>query len=137
MGALRSERLYSGLHRSRERGIPFMKWSKAIFLVLLLPVLPVAAGSSNPGQDALMEMGRLNGVALACRYYEQTRRIKQALIDNLPKRRELGQLFDDRTNESFMAFVNSGEPCPSPAEFETGVERAIRWIEQAFEGQSL
>jgi hypothetical protein len=102
--------------------------SVALFLLMAGP-LPA---DQKARQVALSRMGELNGVALACRRFEQTRRIKQALIETLPKQRELGQAFDDDTNDSFMAFVNSGKPCPSPAEFGEQVEEAVEALRQAY-----
>lgn len=107
---------------------------RVIALVFLMPfnILATAGGSADLRQQALARMGELNGVALACRYFDQTRRIKRALIEGLPKQRELGQLFDEQTNESFMAFVNSGKPCPSPAAFSGDVDQAIDSLNEAY-----
>ncbi len=111
-----------------------MKKTVISLVLLMLPFsLPAAADdAADPHQQALARMGELNGVALACRYFDQTRRIKRALIEGLPKQRELGQAFDEKTNESFMAFVNSGKPCPSPAVFTEDVGQAIESLNRAY-----
>ncbi len=83
-------------------------------------------------QVALNKMGQLNGVALACREFAQSKRIKQALIDNLPKQRELGYLFDEKTNAAFLAFTAAHEPCPSPVAFSQEVGEAIEQLVKAF-----
>ena len=85
------------------------------------------------GQDTVRRLGELNGVALACRYFDQTGRIKRILIDHLPKERVLGQLFDEVTNASFLEFVNSGRFCPSPATFSGQVDQAERALIEAYD----
>ena len=100
--------------------------------LLLMATAAQGGGPLDTGRQRVAELGRLNGIALACRYFDQTRRIKRLLIDNLPKSRELGQLFDDRTNESFLRFVNSGKSCPSPASFGNEVSQAAGRLRAAF-----
>ena len=112
-----------------------MTMKKLLTILLLVPAFTgqaPAGSSADARQQALARMGELNGVALACRYYDQSKRIKGALIEGLPKQRELGQAFDDRTNESFLAFVKSARPCPSPAAFSEEVGRAIEALNKAY-----
>jgi hypothetical protein len=101
-------------------------------LALILPLLTSAAPLDKAGLAAVEELGRLNGIALNCRYFDQVRNIKQILIDNLPKRRELGQVFEDKTNESFKAFIQSGSACPSPVAFAAEVDRAGQELARIF-----
>ncbi|MCW9078411.1 MAG: hypothetical protein OQK74_04465 [Gammaproteobacteria bacterium] len=81
---------------------------------------------------AITMLGELNGVALQCRYLEQTQRIKHTLVANLPKRRELGLLFEDATNKSFLAFMQRDETCPGSADFVGQVDSAVDLLEAAF-----
>ena len=81
---------------------------------------------------AITRLGELNGVALQCRYFDQTQRIKQTLVANLPKRRELGLLFEDATNKSFIAFMQQDETCPGPAAFVSQVDTAVSSLEAAY-----
>ncbi len=104
-----------------------------VLSLLMMGSLPAVEPGSGRMQ-ALERMGELNGVALACGYFEQTRRIKEALIEYLPKRRELGQKFDDDTNAAFLEFHGSGRPCPSPAQFEAEVDEAVKALAGAYAG---
>ena len=106
---------------------------RPLLLLLLMVSLGTPAWALDAGQQAVAKMGELNGVALACRWFEEVRRIKRALIDNLPKQRELGEIFEDRTNQSFQGFVGSGQPCPSPAGFSAELDQAIETLEEAFD----
>jgi hypothetical protein len=98
-----------------------------ILLLALLAAMPVTSHADTPDNTelaAVEELGRLNGIALNCRYFDQVKRIKQILIDNLPKRRELGQVFEERTDVSFKEAIQSGAACPSPAAFADDVGKA-------------
>ena len=91
-----------------------------------------ATAISDLQYQAISQLGQLNGVALQCGYIGQTRAIKAALVSALPKRRALGQAFDDQTNRAFLAFIEEQRGCPAPAEFAERVTRGIRTLEQAF-----
>ncbi|HID44530.1 MAG TPA: hypothetical protein EYP34_02075 [Chromatiaceae bacterium] len=110
-----------------------MKIAHTALCLFALFVSPAGAAPLEDSQiQVVKEMGSLNGVALHCRYFEQVKRIKQILIDSLPKQRELGQVFEDETNASFLRFSKSGKPCPSPAEFAVHVAEAGEMLEQTF-----
>ncbi|MCG8017440.1 MAG: hypothetical protein JAY97_14605 [Candidatus Thiodiazotropha sp. 'RUGA'] len=97
-------------------------------ILMLLFVLfgMVRAEAANDDQlAAIKTLGSLNGVALHCGRLDQTQRIKQALVFNLPKQRQLGELFDYQTNKSFMAFINESRVCPSTEIFKQQVDMAI------------
>jgi len=101
----------------------------------LLPVLlwcGQGQAISNDQFEAIKKLGSLNGVALHCGYVEETRRMKAALIESLPKRRELGLAFDQITHESFMEFIQEERSCPSVGEFSRQVEQAIEGLKASF-----
>ncbi len=101
----------------------------------LLPALlwcGQALAISDDQFESIKQLGNLNGVALHCGYLEETRRMKTALIDSLPKRRELGLAFDQITHESFMEFIQEERSCPSAGEFSRQVEQAIERLDASF-----
>ncbi len=118
----------------KHRDISMYMMSKVILplALILLPAVVRSAPVTQAQMDAVGRLADYNGVALACRQFDEVKRIKQILIDNLPKRRELGQLFEDRTNESFVAFTGARKPCPSPAEFAEHVDEAAAALRQSF-----
>ena len=87
---------------------------------------------SDQQYRAIETLGELNGVALQCGFFPQTKNIKKALVETLPKRRALGQSFEEITHRSFLEFANSGHICPSDTDFSRQVETAIGNLEQAF-----
>jgi ABC-type amino acid transport substrate-binding protein len=104
----------------------------ASMLLLFVAGFSCLQAAQNEQYQTVEALGKLNGVALSCRYFDQTRRIKRALIEGLPKQRDLGALFDDATSASFNAFLQSRDKCPGPAGFEADVGKAIDAMNQAF-----
>ena len=66
--------------------------------------------------NAVRGLGELNGIALQCGYYEQTRVMKKNLVEAVPKRREFGQAFDEASNDSYLAFIENNQACPAAAD---------------------
>ncbi|MEA3292295.1 MAG: hypothetical protein U9Q71_08380 [Pseudomonadota bacterium] len=81
---------------------------------------------------AIQDLGALNGVALHCKYLDQTRKMKKALILALPKRRVLGQAFELATNDAFLEFIENEDECPGSADFTARVDRQIITLQEAF-----
>ncbi len=114
-----------------------MKKSKyflvSLFSVLLLQTpFVVSAATSEEQLQAISEIGRLNGIALQCRFLPQVQRIKRELVLNLPKQRALGDWFEQKTNESFMGFMQKGEACPAVFDFDQSLQQAVVKLEEAF-----
>lgn len=111
--------------------------SKITLLAAFIPcLLALPAQAIDEVQyGSISHLGELNAVALNCRYLEQTRRMKKALVAALPKRRALGQAFDDKTNEAFLVLMKTEEDCPDKEAFENDVGSAIQALNQAFKRQ--
>ncbi|RKZ68217.1 MAG: hypothetical protein DRQ44_04740 [Gammaproteobacteria bacterium] len=114
-----------------------MNYRALLFLpfFILISISPGAfatRAATNTQLDSIAELGRLNGVALQCRYTTQMQQIKQALVLNLPKQRALGEWFENKTNDSFMAFMSTNASCPSATEFMQQVNAAIIVLESEF-----
>jgi len=81
---------------------------------------------------AVRAVGQMNGIALQCRYLDQVRRMKSAVVDHAPKERSFGLAFEESTNEAFLAFGRAGERCPGHAGFEAEVGVRIAAMAAAF-----
>lgn len=107
--------------------------------LLLAMVLFAASGSAASDQDpryqAVQAMGRLNGIALQCRYLDQVRRMKTAVVANAPKERSFGLAFDEATNGSFLDFIKTRAACPEPAGFGRRVGDGIDALKAVFAGE--
>lgn len=86
----------------------------SLLFSLLLTASPLRAESGNRVQDAVRELGRVNGTALACGDQGQVREIKALMTHYPPKTPEISEIFFEATNTAFLAQSGSGAPCPSP-----------------------
>jgi predicted dithiol-disulfide oxidoreductase (DUF899 family) len=111
--------------------MPYQK--QALLLTLSLLTLPAMA-EEEARFATIRQLGDLNAVALHCKALPETQRMKQALVRVLPKRRQLGELFDQQTNTAFLRFMEQKANCPSPATLHDQVEQAITALEQAYTG---
>lgn len=111
---------------------------KTLILLPFIILISISSGAyasraaTSSQLSSIAELGKLNGVALQCRYTSQMQQIKQALVLNLPKQRALGEWFENSTNDSFMAFMNTSASCPSATEFMQQVNAAIITLESEF-----
>ncbi|MEL0586777.1 MAG: hypothetical protein AAES65_18085 [Candidatus Thiodiazotropha sp. (ex. Lucinoma kazani)] len=102
----------------------------SLFSLLLWQIL--AYGANDTQLTIIKVLGELNGIALQCNALQDTQRIKRTLVLVLPKRRQLGELFDYHTNKSFMAFISEKGTCPSPQSFSQQVDEALKRLEAAY-----
>ncbi len=70
------------------------------------------AQSADDLQKAVTELGKLNGIALACKQGALSARLREAVIDLAPKERTIGEYFEQATNETFLSFGQNDEKCP-------------------------
>lgn len=92
----------------------------------------VARADEQSRYAALASLGELNGIALQCKYLDQVRRMKAAVVANAPKERSFGLAFDEATNKSFLAFIRQQRPCPGHAGFDIQVGERMATVEQVF-----
>ena len=105
-----------------------------IALALLLPVLVPhhSLAAADERLRAVEEMGRLNGIALQCRYARQVKKIKLALIAHLPKERQMGRLFEEATNQSFLSSLADADGCPGEDALAAQIEAGIETMKREF-----
>lgn len=106
-------------------------FSPLVCLLLLMLQAPLSA-QADPGLAIIARLGQLNGLALHCKALGETQKMKRALVRNLPKRRQLGELFDLETHQSFMRFMQEDGTCPTAASLEQKVGEAITELEAIY-----
>ena len=107
--------------RQESRGILFLM----LICVFLLAHAPAWSANQDRVYEAVDALGELNGIALQCRYIDQVRRMKAAVVAHVPKERLYGQAFDEATNRSFLRFIEEEGVCPSKPTFEREVGHRI------------
>lgn len=113
-----------------------MTFSARILTILLTAGLATSAlAEDDPTATryaAVAGLGTLNGTALQCRYLDEVRRLKAAVVEHAPKERSYGLAFESATNEAFLAFRREAAVCPSPAAFRQQVDEGIRDLGRVF-----
>lgn len=88
---------------------------------LLLP----AAGAADVANElaVVSDLGRLNGIALACRQPALSTRLRDMVINMAPKERQVGEVFEQATSTAYLA---QGRPdataCPDSRELASHIE---------------
>ena len=106
-----------------------------VLVSLFVTSLVAADAETDARYDAVKALGRLNGIALQCKYIDQVSRMKQAVVKTVPKERSFGLAFDQAANDSFLAFIQEQSPCPGPAGFEKDISQQIELLRQTFKKQ--
>lgn len=77
----------------------------------LLAACPLHAAEDALTQ-AVTEFGTLNGVILACKQHALTARMREIMVETVPKERNVGEIFEEATSKSFLNFGAEGKACP-------------------------
>lgn len=102
-----------------------------ISLVLLLQAA-VTTASTHSQYRVVRQLGELNGIALHCRRIDETRRMKRAMVETLPKIKALGDLFDQASHERFLSLSGGEGTCPLRSEFKQQIVAAIEELRGQF-----
>ena len=97
---------------------------KLVAAVLLLFALAMPAGASEDnaaGLAAVHELGRLNGISLACGQKDTAAWLRILMINHAPKTRTFGEAYEKGTQEAFITH-GRGTPCPTSAELAVSLE---------------
>ncbi|MGE0080540.1 MAG: hypothetical protein AB7U81_04525 [Thiohalomonadaceae bacterium] len=108
-----------------------------LMAVLLLGGMSASAGAAQDTElsRSVARLGELNGVALACNQGALAARLREIMVDTAPKERGVGEVFENATNESFLAFGRAGRECPDGRTLAEQIDRAREALERAKEAQ--
>lgn len=94
---------------------------------LLIPGLYFAAGlhaePARPLAATVAELGRLNGIALACQQPALSARLRELLLDIAPREREIGEQFEQATSEAYLASGSADGNCPDGRSLASAIAR--------------
>lgn len=91
-------------------------FAAAAVLAVAAHAAPEAENLAANGQTAIRDLGRINGLSLACRQTAAAGEAKALMIRHAPKTRRYGELFEEATNAAFLEQSKDIEPCPQPAQ---------------------
>jgi protein SCO1/2 len=87
----------------------------------------------DPGaiKVAVKEVGIVNGIALACGHKDTVARAKSLMIMRVPKTREYGEVFEQASNDSYLAQSVKKGDCPGRGTLAVQLETAARGLPAA------
>lgn len=103
-----------------------------MILVLALALNLAPAAAADEGHAALVAMGEINGVALACQQMAIASRARNAVTTTALKTRGNGEIFEESTNASFLDFGKSNKTCPDIAALVQKLSDAEKRLSAAF-----
>jgi len=106
----------------------------ALSLLALLFAGGALADAREEGMALVTELGTANGVALACRDTPTAHRIKQLVIDVVPRTRVWGQQFEDATSSGYLAQHEPGKTCPQAGALTAQVDQLEARLRAALAG---
>ena len=97
-------------------------------ILSLLACLISGAGRADVHESALLsallDLGRLNGEALACDDHEAAAMAKARMLAYAPKVRRYGAAYEQGTQEGFAARIHKSAPCRPEADVLVDVDKA-------------
>lgn len=103
-----------------------------IFLILYIG--SVWAQDAPVGAAEVRALGLLNGEALACGQPALVDRIRSHIVYEAAKTREIGEIFENATNERFLAMGKGEEPCPDARTLAQRIDAGVAALKRAFAG---
>ena len=102
-------------------------------LVLLAGSALPALADQPPAEPlaAVSELGRLNGIALACGQTALATRLRDIVVAVAPKSREVGEAYEQAGNAAFLA-QGRGQACPDGRSLASSIEAAERRLKAAY-----
>lgn len=89
-------------------------------VLCLLPLILFATlAHADAGLDAVADLGRINGLALACSQPEVAARAKELMLDRVPRLRTYGEAFEKATSEAYTRIPGG---CPEAAALRVDLE---------------
>lgn len=102
-----------------------------LFGLLLISLLAHSDGTS-PGVEQVKALGRLNGEALACKQMPLVDRIRMRIVNEAPKTREIGEIFEAATTERFLAMGSGNAVCTDGRNLAERIEAATEALRAVF-----
>lgn len=101
-------------------------------LGLLTAGTSLAAGELTPAlHSSINSLGQLNGQALACQQMALSTRLRNILINEAPKERNVGEVFEQATHDAYLAQGQSNKACPSSKALASRIEAATADLHRA------
>ena len=98
---------------------------------LLAPAQAQAPTPLELGLQAIGELAQVNGQALACQEMKAAGRAKNLMIAHAPKTARFGSAYEEGTQQSYTAQMNSTLPCPEAATYSVRLDALEQRLQTA------
>lgn len=99
---------------------------------LLTAAIGQAADELPPAlHSSINSLGQLNGQALACQQMALSTRLRNILINEAPKERNVGEVFEQATQDAYLAQGEAGKSCPNSKVLASRIEAAAADLRRA------
>lgn len=105
-----------------------------MLLAAACTVLVLGVAHADPAADELAPvaaLGRLNGVALACKQPALTARLREIVVNHAPKTRAVGEAYEQASNRAFLE-QGAGRACPDGKALAGEIDAAEAGLKAAF-----
>lgn len=118
-------------NRAFREGIALKPTNSLLAALGLALALPVAAQDADAGLAAVRELGRHNGVALACAERDAAAQARQLMLAHAPKTARFGSAYEEATQESYLAQTRGGGACPDAKALAARIEDTAQRLRAA------
>ena len=111
---------------------------KRLALLALLSLVwnsHAADGAADAGLQAVVELGRINGTALACGRLDVANKAKALMLLRPPKTRRHGEAYEEATTAVFNELTADRSACPDDVILSLRFEAADIKLDAAFPAQ--
>lgn len=77
---------------------------------------------TDAGLQAISDLAQINGQALACQDLSAAQRVKALMLAHAPKTARFGTVFEEGTQQSYLALTRSATACPDSAALSTRID---------------
>lgn len=111
--------------------LPFRPARAWAALALAAVTWPSAGQDLEAGLKAVEALAAVNGRALACQDVQAMRRAKALMLAHAPKTIRFGSLYEERTNESYLAMTRQPSTCPDATGWREQLDAVARQLQEA------
>ena len=108
-----------------------MKIAATVLALAIATIATNPAIAADEGNAAIITMGKINGIALACQQPAIVSRARNAITNTVPKTRVNGDTFETATNAAYLE-QGKGLACPDVATLVKQLNEAEKNLNTTF-----
>jgi hypothetical protein len=110
-----------------------MKKAAWVYVLTSLPFAAPIFAATPAGEHEVRELGKINGVALACRQQTTMNHVTQELEKSLPKTSDTtyDEIFKTAMQQSLIQHQKTNAPCPDEVALRPKIDVLFKQLRQA------